>query len=221
LLRTAIGREVEVEFAVNLELTGKPVLHLLQVRPMAVKQFSLDISADEKKRENIICKSTHVMGNGIMDAIRDVIFVDGRTFDRSKTVEIAAEIGELNAILRGQNRNYLLIGFGRWGTLDPWLGIPVNWDQISHVRAIIEADREDFYVDPSLGTHFFQNVTARELGFFSVSVRDERHFVDWQFLQNQPVANRRDHTSHIHFEQPLVIKINGKTQEGVILKPRG
>jgi hypothetical protein len=113
-----------------------------------------------------------------------------------------------------------LLGFGRFGTTDPWLGIPVTWDQISYVHALVECDTVDFHVDPSLGTHFFQNLTAREIGFFSVSVRNPSHFVDWPYLLAQPTIGQHQYLRHVRFPTPMAIKIDGRSQQGVVLKPR-
>jgi hypothetical protein len=160
-----------------------------------------------------------VLGNGIISDIRDVVLVDRDRFDRSRTHDAAKEVNAINERLLQEQRPYLLIGVGRWGSVDPWLGIPVKWEQICGARAIIEGGFKDIDVVPSQGSHFFQNITAFQVGYFTVNPRTEGGFVDWEWLLQQPAMERRELTRHLSFDDPLVVKINGRSHHGVILKP--
>jgi hypothetical protein len=164
-----------------------------------------------------VCRSTSVLGNGRIEDIRDAIVVDRQRFDRATSRRTAAEIGQLNAELAG--RPYLLVGGGRWGSADPWLGIPVTWAQISGARVIVEAGFEDIKVAPSQGTHFFQNLTSFHVGYFTVNPDAGEGFVDWEWLAAQPAVRETACVRHVRFERPLVVTMNGRRSEGVIWKP--
>jgi hypothetical protein len=153
-----------------------------------------------------------------VDYIDDVIVVDPETFDRSKTMEIAGEVAKLNARLHKENRQYLLIGPGRWGTSEKWLGIPVQWQDISAARVIVEAAYGDFAPDPSFGTHFFQNLTSFEIGYLTVNEAIGNGWLDFRWLENQRVAYKTDHVKHLRLDKPLDILIDGHEGAGVILR---
>lgn len=213
---------VEIEFAVNLSLPkDKPKeFACLQVRPMALSREhdQLDLSGIEPER--VLCASGSVLGNGRRDGIRDVVVVDVNRFDRAHSREAAREVARINADLVKQRTPYLLIGVGRWGSADPWLGIPVTWEQILGARVIVEAELADVPVDPSQGSHFFQNLTSFQVGYFTV--RDGQapdDFVNWEWLAAQPAVREQQYTRHLRFEHPLVVKMNGKERRGVVLKP--
>ena len=216
-----MGSPVEIEFAVNMAVPpGKPKqMGLLQMRPMVLKREKEALKLDRYKKNNLICRSPQVMGNGIIDDIYDVVVVDYHTFQRSKSKLVAEEVSIFNHKLVQESRPYLLIGVGRWGTLDPWLGIPVNWDQIAGAKVIVETSFKDFMVAPSQGSHFFQNITSFRVAYFTVNAFKKQGFVDWDWLLEQPAAESRQFTRHIRFEQPLKIVINGQDNEGVIIKP--
>lgn len=220
VLRDAIGKEIEIEFAVNIdpESKKKPSFNILQVRPLVIAKEGISIYKEERDKENLICRSTKALGNGVRETY-DIIFVDPDTFDSAKTKDIAREIREITTYLDKEERNYLLIGMGRWGSADPWLGIPVEWEEISNVVAIVEADIAGFYVDPSQGSHFFQNITSRLIGYFTVLLKRENEFVNWEYLKKQKAFKEFTYAKHIRFDQSIAIKINGKTGEGIILKP--
>jgi hypothetical protein len=148
-----------------------------------------------------------------------VVFVDPETFERSKSREVAGVVAELNARLAAEGRPYVLFGVGRWGSRDPWLGIPVGWGQISGARAIVEAGFKDMRVEPSQGSHFFQNLTSFQVGYFTVNEDVGEGFVDWTWLRAQPAESLKCCTRHVRLDEPLVIKMNGRTNEGVIFKP--
>jgi hypothetical protein len=173
----------------------------------------------QHKQEELLCSSEQVLGNGVERDVYDIVYVKNEKFDRSKTLEVAHEIAVINSRLVKRDRKYLLIGVGRWGTMDPWLGIPVTWDQISGAKAIIESNFKDFNVTPSQGTHFFQNLTSFKVGYFTVDYFKEQGFIDWDWLINQPNQNEFKYISHIELNNPLEIKINGQENRGIVRKP--
>jgi hypothetical protein len=216
-----MGSPVEIEFAVNLSVDeGWPVeFAFLQMRPLVLNSELEELQIAGHMDVDLICSSDIVLGNGVITDIRDVVFVDLNKFDRSKGTDAAHEINQFNSKLIEEHRPYLLIGAGRLGTLDPWLGIPVTWEQISGVRAIVESNFKDFNVTPSQGSHFFQNLTSFRVGFFTVDQFTEKGFIDWEWLSNQPVHEEKDFTKHVRFNDPIIIKINGMENKGVIIKP--
>ncbi len=217
-----MGTQVEIEFAVNLTRPEGELKEfaILQMRPMVLSRESSQIDFDDRPAEDLLCQSRQVLGNGIHDKITDVIFVDKNKYDRSKSKEIALEVSKLNEKLNGENRSYLLIGVGRWGTLDHWLGIPVTWEQISGASVIVESDFKDFNVTPSQGSHFFHNITSFGIGYFTIPANNKDEFVDWEWLAKQKAVEEFEFTKHIRFDKPLMIKISGSENRGVIYKPK-
>ena len=215
------GSPVELEFAVNLTVPeGKPKeFGLLQMRPLVVSSEIEELEIDDFGSQNLLCKSEQVLGHGIINNVRDIVCVDIEKFDRKLSREVAREIAQFNATLVNEERPYLLIGVGRWGTLDPWLGIPVTWEQINGAKAIIESNFKDFNVSPSQGSHFFQNLTSFKIGYFTVDSFTEQGFIDWDWLQKQIVAEKKKFTKRIKLEKPITIKINGHRNKGIIIKP--
>ncbi|HPG40660.1 MAG TPA: PEP/pyruvate-binding domain-containing protein [bacterium] len=216
-----MGTPVEIEFAVNLSVPkGKPKeFGILQMRPMVLNRELEVMNIDHFKPEQLVCKSSQVMGNGVMEDIYDIVMVDRDLFDRAQSRLVAQEVSRLNAKLISENRPYLLIGVGRWGSLDPWLGIPVRWDQIAGARVIIESDFKDFSVLPSQGSHFFQNLNSFMVGYFTVRSEMTNDFVDWDWLKNQQTIEVLQYTKHIRIDKPCIIKMNGHESSGIILKP--
>lgn len=216
-----VGAPVEIEFAVNLQVgPGAPKeFGFLQMRPLSLSREhqAVDIGAPEEGA--LICRSARVLGNGRVDTIHDAVVVDIGSFNRSRSRETAAEVAQFNARLVHEGRPYLLIGVGRWGSHDPWLGIPVTWDQISGARVIIEAGFKDFRVTPSQGSHFFQNLTSFQVGYFSVNPEIGEGAVDWEWLGAQPPLRDTGVVRHLRFEEPLVVKMDGRRQQGVVFKP--
>ncbi len=212
---------VEIEFAVNLSTTGgePKEFGFLQMRPLALTREFEELEVGEVRREDLVVESPSVLGHGRIDDIRDVVVIDKHRFDRSTTKEAAVDVAQLNSELKARGVPYLLIGVGRWGSLDPWLGIPVAWDQISGVRAIVEAGFKDLRVTPSQGTHFFQNLNSNNVGYFTVNQDAGEGFVDWEWLAAQPAVKESPTVRHLRLDEPLVITMNGKTNQGVILKP--
>jgi hypothetical protein len=170
-------------------------------------------------REELVVESPSVLGHGKIDDIRDVVFIDKRRFERSMSHEAASAVTMLNAELKAQGVPYLLIGVGRWGSTDPWLGIPITWDQIAGVRVIVEAGFKDLRVTPSQGTHFFQNLTSNNIGYFTVNQDAGEGFVDWDWLAEQHTVSESGTVRHLRLDEPLVITMNGKSNRGVIYKP--
>ncbi len=216
-----MGAAVEIEFAVNMTIApGVPKeFGILQIRPLVVSREFGELSLEKIKKEDMICRSAQVLGNGSFSDLRDLIVVDIRKFDRSKSHAVALEIGDFNARLVAENRSYILIGVGRWGTMDPWLGVPVAWDQISGAKTIVETSFKDFIVTPSQGSHFFQNLTAFMIGYFTVSEHDGQGFIDWAWIHAQSALEEKMYTRHLRFNKPLIVKMNGHEHSGVILKP--
>ena len=214
--RRGMGCPVEIEFAVNLPTGIRPVFDLLQIRPMAVARQKLNVEISGEDRERAICFSSMALGNGQVYDIEDIIFVDPEAFDVARTIEIAAEVGRLNKLLTSRNRRYLLIGPGRWGSADRWLGIPVKWADISAVKAVVETAIEGLKADPSQGSHFFHNITSLDISYLTAS-GNGRDFVDWSWLKAQPAETTTAHLRHLRLARPLTIKIDGKKSEGVII----
>lgn len=210
-----IGTPVEIEFAVDL--TAKR-LGVLQMRPLVLSREMDELDIDGIPREQLLCQSAQVLGHGVIRDLRDVVVVGADTFDRSRSHDVAREIAALNARLLDERRDYLLIGPGRWGSNDPLLGIPVKWDQICGARTIVESDFRDLSVDPSQGSHFFQNLTAFQVGYFSVGPRVRNSFVDWAWLASLAAVSESALVRHIRLERGVTVKMNGRERRGVILK---
>jgi CheY-like chemotaxis protein len=217
----AMGRPVEIEFAVRLpQAEGQPAdFGFLQLRPLVLSREGEDIRLDDVDPQKLVCQSSMVLGHGRLQDVRDVIVVDAHRFERPRSREVAQSVAHFNAQLSAANRPYLLIGVGRWGSTDPWLGIPVAWDQISGARAIVESGFRDFRVAPSQGSHFFQNLTAFQIGYFTVNPDAGEGFVDWDWLATQSAVEEHDCVRHLRFDAPLVVMMNGKLSRGMIFKP--
>ncbi|HLN57650.1 MAG TPA: PEP/pyruvate-binding domain-containing protein [Thermoanaerobaculia bacterium] len=222
LLSVAVGGTsvpVEIEFAVNFPPHSTPEFGVLQLRPLGRIREPAGQELGPVDRERVLCESSSVLGHGTIDGVCDVIVMDVKRFDRSRTREIARTVGELNARLQEKRRPYLLIGVGRWGSADPFLGIPVGWDQIAGARAIVEAGFADFKVTPSQGSHFFQNLAAGNIGYFTVNPDAGEGFVDWEWLRGEPAVSETQFVRHVSLASPVLIAINGRSHTGVILKP--
>ena len=218
---SATSVPVEIEFAVNFPRGAPPEFGFLQLRPLGRIRDPVDPELEPVAGDRVLCESASALGHGTIDGVCDVIVTDSRRFDRSRTREVAQSIGQFNARLQGEKRPYLLIGVGRWGSADPFLGIPVAWHQIAGARAIVEAGFSDFKVTPSQGSHFFQNLAAGNIGYFTVNPDAGDGFVDWDWLRSQPAAAETEFVRHLRFESPLLIAINGRSHSGVVTKPSG
>jgi CheY-like chemotaxis protein len=217
----ALRRPVEVEFAVRMPRhSGDPAeFGFLQMRPLVLSREGEELKMEEVDRSHLVCQSSKVLGHGRIADLRDAIVVDLHRFERARSHEVAESVAQLNAKLTDAGTPYLLIGVGRWGSNDPWLGIPVEWDQISGARVIVEAGFRDFRVTPSQGSHFFQNLTAFQVGYFTVNPDAGEGFVDWDWLASSTAVEENTCVRHLRFHHPLVVAMNGKTSQGMIFKP--
>lgn len=216
--RKGMASPVEIEFAFNLPGEGEinPELHLLQIRPMPMCQQNMEIEISNEEVRRAVIFSDTAMGNGRIEEVTDIVYVNPDTFDPAKTMDMASQIGIINGRMIKQNRKYLLIGPGRWGSADRWLGIPVTWYDISGVCAIIEATIEDLHADPSQGSHFFHNLTSSGISYISVT-KDEKHFIDWKWLKSLSPAGETSFLKHTQFDPPLSLKIDGVRGAAVLL----
>ena len=214
-----VGSEVEIEFAATLDTAGEYTAHLgfLQVRPMAVLKADITVTDEEMQGENTLASSRKSLGNGIFNNIEDVVYVLPETFEAAHTRTIAHEIGLINQELTDEGRRYLLVGFGRWGSADPWLGIPVVWSQISGSAVIIEATLPKMNVELSQGSHFFHNLISFKICYIMVE-HTGPGLIDWAWLENRPEVSRMQFVRHVRLEKPLTVKVDGRTGRGVILK---
>ena len=216
----ALGNPVEIEFAVRLPRGEEPAdFGFLQIRPLTVARDHQDLAIDDVDPAHVLCRSTKVLGNGRIENLHDIVVVDSHRFERSRSQVVAKAVAHFNASLNAENRPYLLVGVGRWGSNDPWLGIPVEWDEISGARAIVEAGFRDFRVTPSQGSHFFQNLTAFQVGYFTVNPDAGEGAVDWEWLAEQPAVGEQECVRHLRFSEPLRLVMNSKKSQGVIFKP--
>jgi len=235
IAQQGLGCPVEIEFACDMGDWGRsarltrerrePVLYMLQVRPFLSRTTHKEVARLDYEPEQALCYSHRSLGHGVEESICDVVYVRRQTWEAAANKQIAQEIGTLNKALERENRFYLLIGPGRWGTADPWLGIPVQWAQISNVRAMIEASPKGYDVEPSQGTHFFQNISSLRVGHLTLppgadtSSPQNGDFLDWDWLDRQAAANETNHLRHVRLSQPLTIVLDGRDGHGVILKP--
>jgi hypothetical protein len=164
--------------------------------------------------------SGHIIGNGAYKDIADIIYIDPDRFELNKTNMIAAEIGEINKKLAEEGRKCILMGFGRIGTSDPWLGIPLLWWQMSQAKVVIEADLGNLVVEPSLGSHFHHNLTSLKMGYFHIGQKNvNQEYINWKVLKQADVIQETEHVTHVRYDKPLIIKIDGLSNQGIILKP--
>jgi hypothetical protein len=215
----AVGSPVEIEFAVTLDPErGAPCrLGFLQVRPLAVSHDTVAVSDLEMDGEHTVIASDAVLGNGVDESIADVVMVKPDGFDASSTRATATDLDQINTELSADKRPYLLIGFGRWGTSDPAGGIPVNWSQISGARAIVEATLPNMDFEPSQGSHFFHNVTSFRVLYFTVR-HDRGRPIDWRWLTAQRPASETPRVAHLRLATPLLVKADGRTGRGVVIR---
>lgn len=215
-----MGRPVEIEFAVDITDQQLASFYVLQIRPIVDSKEVVHENLEETEETDAVLISRNALGNGKSNDVYDVIYVKTTAFNASKNPLIAREIEQLNSQFVAAGTNYVLIGPGRWGSSDPWLGIPVKWPHISQARVIVESGMENYRIEPSQGTHFFQNLTSFGVGYFTINPFLENDgWFDEAFLNAQPAVHETAFIRHIHFGQPMCIKINGKKRIGVVLKP--
>jgi hypothetical protein len=212
---------VEIEFALNLDTPeGEPKeFAFLQLRPLASNRELEAIELEEVRPQKLICESPSALGHGHLDDVFDMVVVDKNRFDRSQSQECSLAVSKFNRKLTQEGRPYILVGVGRWGSTHSWLGIPVRWADISGARVIVEAGFKDFRVTPSQGTHFFQNLTSLNIGYFTVNQETDEGFVDWDWLAGQPSLSEIGPVRHLQFDEPVAVTMNGTTQHGIIRKP--
>lgn len=218
-----MGRAIEIEFAVNLDYTGagQHTFYLLQIRPIVDTKevITEDIGAIPEDDAIITCRSA--LGHGITTDIADLVYVKPDAFSASKNQLIMYDIERLNRRLVDEGRHYVLVGPGRWGSSDPWLGIPVKWPHISNARVIVESGLANYRIDPSQGTHFFQNLTSFGVSYFTINPFIGDGTYDTAFLDAQPTAYESEYVRHVRFARPMTIKVDGRKNLGVVLKPEG
>ncbi|HHI87455.1 MAG: hypothetical protein B1H05_03300 [Candidatus Cloacimonas sp. 4484_140] len=218
----AMGVPVEIEFAVNLTKDEKkkiyPTFYVLQIRPLTINTDEIYIDPENLNRDELMLYTENGMGNGMIDSVYDVIFADLDKWDKTKTEKMRDGISKMNMRMKAEDRNYILIGPGRWGSRDKFLGIPVKWTDISMAKIIVEAGLEDFVVDSSQGTHFFHNLVSMDVGYFSIPHISDTDSLDWNWLKQQRVIEKTDYFLHIRVAHPLVIKMDGRKGHAVIYK---
>jgi hypothetical protein len=216
--QAGMGCAVELEFCVDLSLDPnvKPQFAILQLRPMSAREETTAIDITDQEITGAFCVSMKALGNRINTEISDILFVKPEAFDPARSPDIAMHIGRINALLTKQKRRYLLIGPGRWGSADRWLGIPVSWTDICSAGAIVETAHRRMNADPSQGSHFFHNIISLGINYFTVS-NDPGNKLDWDWLISLPAKKETEYVSWISLEHPLIIKVDGRKSQGVVI----
>lgn len=213
-----VGSPVEIEFAMDFDKArNKLIFYFLQIRPMFVSKETIEIKPEEFEAPDVLLYSENVLGNGFEDDVEDIVYVKKDSFDVSGLVEIAGEIETVNKKLQANSKKALFMGFGRWGSTDRWLGIPVNWGQISSAKAIVEIALPSFNVELSQGSHFFHNIISFKVSYFSIK-HDDEYKIDWKWLEKQIVIEDFKYVKHIKLEKPLTISVDGRKGRGIIKK---
>lgn len=217
-----MNKPVEIEFAVNLDMPKgeSKVFSLLQIRPIAGRDETIHLKPHDIIQEDMLLISNTALGNGIIKGVHDFVYVKPDEFNAAKSQEIAHRLQKINDKFISEKRNYILVGPGRWGSSDPWLGIPVKWPQISAARVIVESGLEHYRIDPSQGTHFFQNLTSFRVGYFTINPYLKDGFYDVAFLNSQRAEYEDEFLRHVRFDKAMRIEIDGKKNFGVVYKPR-
>lgn len=210
--KDAMGTAVEIEYAVDLtkDKDGKASFYILQIKPLISHLMNCNIKMSDIEKNSILLYTKKGMGNGHLLSIQDVIYVDPDRFNKSQTEEMALEIEEFNLRMIDAGKQYVLIGPGRWGTRDRWIGIPVKWHQISNAKVIVETSLDKFPLDASSGSHFFHNVTNMNVGYFTVQPELASSYIDYKRLADQQLVSKGKFFNHVYFENPLHIKMDGK-----------
>lgn len=216
-----MGRPVEIEFAVNLDYSPKKqhIFYLLQIRPIVDSKEIIHEDIGAIDTANTIISSKSALGHGITNDVLDVIYVRPEAFNSAKNQLIAYDLEKINKQMQAENRHYILVGPGRWGSSDHWLGIPVKWPQISMARVIVESGLEQYRIDPSQGTHFFQNLTSLGVAYFTINPFRGDGSYDTEFLDNREALYESQYIRHVRFDKPVTIKVDGRKNIGVIMKP--
>lgn len=219
--QTEMGRPVEIEFAMNIDPKdpSQATFYILQIRPIVDNKEVMEEDLTLVEQTDTLLSSTSVLGHGLVNDVQDIIYVKTGAFSSSNNQLIAYEIEKMNRQFTGQEKSYVLVGPGRWGSSDSWLGIPVKWPHISNARVIVECGLENYRVDPSQGTHFFQNLTSFGVGYFTINPFKGDGWFDEEYLNSLPAVEETEYIRHVHFDKPIVIKMDGKRSLGVVLKP--
>ena len=212
-------RPIEIEFAVNLNSDKSGTFYLLQIRPIVDCKGVLDEDLDLVQNEETVLRSNNSLGHGVFTELHDIVYVKTEDYSASNNQLIAYEIEKINRKFLDAGKNYILVGPGRWGSSDTWLGIPVKWPHISAARVIVEAGLTNYRVDPSQGTHFFQNLTSFGVGYFTINAYNNDGVYDQEFLNAQPAVEESRFLRHVCFDNPLIVKMDGRRNLGVVLKP--
>ncbi len=217
----AMNNPVELEFAVDLDVPpdSPAAFNLLQIRPIVINEQSISFRIDSVNPEDVIIYSEKALGNGLYNQISDVVYVKPDSFNPTESFRISQELEKINDQQVKQQQPYILVGPGRWGSCDPWLGIPIKWAQISAARIIVESGLEHFRVDPSQGTHFFHNLTSFGVGYLTVNPYMKDGIYSVEYLNACPAQEETQFLRHVHFSKPLRIQIDGKTNRAVIYRP--
>ncbi len=218
-IQDALGSPVEIEFAVDLNPTINNLasFYLLQVKPLVNNQQNINLDISLLDKSKMILYSGSSLGNGEIEDLFDIIFIDPKKFNKLKTLEMVDEMEYMNELMRKQNRHYILIGPGRWGTSDRFLGIPVSWRHISNAKVIIETSLANFPLDSSLGSHFFHNVTSMNIGYFSIQDSSAEDFIRWELFNKQNLIHETKHYKHVRFSKPLSVIMNGRKKMAAII----
>jgi hypothetical protein len=218
LFKEAMGSPVEIEYALDLDATenGVPTFYLLQIKPLIRVEQQVEIDLDTIDDEEIFVYTERGMGNGKIETITDIVYVDPNKFDKTKTRQMAKEISEINSFIEKEDKEFILIGPGRWGSRDPFTGIPVLWSSISKARVIIEMGLADFPLDASLGSHFFHNVTSMNVGYFSVPHNSNKAFLKLDGLEKSETVTKTEYIKHVRLKEPLTVLMNGKERKALI-----
>lgn len=216
-----MNHPIEIEFAANLETPpGTPkIFNFLQIRPIVQNDQVYLVDVDKVKPEETIIYSESALGDGVFKGIKDIIYLKPESFNPAYSEKIAMEIEKINSAFARESTGYVLAGPGRWGSSDPWLGIPVKWPQISSARVIVEAGLKNYRIDPSQGTHFFQNLTSFRVGYFTVNPYSGDGFFDVEWLNSQSAFYEDQYIRHVRFEKPLEIFVDGRKHKGIVMKP--
>lgn len=219
--QTEMGRPVEIEFAMNIDPKdpSQATFYILQIRPIVDNKEVMEEDLTLVEQTDTLLSSTSVLGHGLVNDVQDIIYVKTGAFSSSNNQLIAYEIEKMNRQFTGQEKSYVLVGPGRWGSSDSWLGIPVKWPHISNARVIVECGLENYRVDPSQGTHFFQNLTSFGVGYFTINPFKGDGWFDEEYLNSLPAVEETEYIRHVHFDKPIIIKMDGKRSLGVVLKP--
>jgi hypothetical protein len=211
----AMGSPVEIEYALETKNNERPTLHLLQIKPLIKQNSDITVNIETVNKENSVLLLSGGMGNGHYTNISDVVYMNLDKFDKTKTEQMAKEVASINKKLQHENREYVLIGVGRWGSRDKFIGIPVFWSHIANARIIVEMGLKNLPLEASMGSHFFHNVTSMNVGYFSAPYGSKANIVNLDLLNKQELINETTFFKHVRFEKPLDIKMDGKERIAV------